>query len=94
MKNKKIKELLMKAAKGYKVSEVTVEYTEVNGKMQVTKKRETKKDVPGDMKALQLLLESERMDGDNIGSLSDEALERERLRLLEKLKQGDGNGED
>ena len=46
------------------------------------------------MKALQLLLESERMDGDNIGSLSDEALERERLRLLEKLKQGDGNGED
>ena len=94
MKNKKIKELLMKAAKGYKVSEVTVEYTEVNGKMQVTKKRETKKDVPGDMKALQLLLESERMDSDNISSLSDEALERERLRLLEKLKQGDGNGED
>ena len=84
----------MKAAKGYKVSEVTVEYTEVNGKMQVTKKRETKKDVPGDMKALQLLLESERMDSDNISSLSDEALERERLRLLEKLKQGDGNGED
>lgn len=84
----------MKAAKGYKVSEVTVEYTEVNGKMQVTKKRETKKDVPGDMKALQLLLESERMDGESIGSLSDEALERERLRLLEKLKQGDGNGED
>ncbi len=84
----------MKAAKGYKVSEVTVEYTEVNGKMQVTKKRETKKDVPGDMKALQLLLESERMDGENIGLLSDEALERERLRLLEKLKQGDGNGED
>jgi hypothetical protein len=73
---------------------VTVEYTEVNGKMQVTKKRETKKDVPGDMKALQLLLESERMDGENIGSLSDEALERERLRLLEKLKQGDGNGEN
>ena len=94
MKNKTIKELLMKAAKGYKVSEVTVEYTEVNGNMQVTKKRETKKDVPGDMKALQLLLESERMDGENIGSLSDEALERERLRLLEKLKQGDGNGEN
>ena len=43
VKREKIKELLLKAAKGYQVAEVTVEYAEVNGKMQVTKRKETKK---------------------------------------------------
>ena len=60
LKDEALKKLLLKAAKGYKIAEVTVEYSEVNGKMQVTKRKETKKDVPGDLKALQMLLENEK----------------------------------
>ena len=88
-----LKKLLLKAAKGYKIAEVTVEYAEVNGKMQITKRRETKKDVPGDLKALQMLLENEKTEGlTGAGELSDEELEKEKLRLLEELKQGEKHG--
>ena len=92
VKHEKIKELLLKAAKGYQVAEVTVEYAEVNGKMQVTKRKETKKEVPGDLKALQMLLESEKLNADEFSRLSDEELEQEKRRLLKKLEQGDEHG--
>ena len=84
----------MKAAKGYEVAEVTVEYAEVNGKMQVTKRKETKKEVPGDLKALQLLLESERVKEGFPTALSDEELEKEKQRLLEELMQGEKHGKN
>ena len=92
MEAKKIKELLLKAAKGYKVAEVTVEYAEVDGKMQVTKRKEIKKEVPGDLKALQLLMESENISANGLSGLSDEELEKEKQRLLAQLKMGDENG--
>ena len=93
LKDEALKKLLLKAAKGYKIAEVTVEYAEVNGKMQITKRRETKKDVPGDLKALQMLLENEKTEGlTGAGELSDEELEKEKLRLLEELKQGEKHG--
>lgn len=89
-KDEKLKKLLLKAAKGYQIAEVTVEYSEVNGKMQVTKRRETKKDVPGDLKALQMLLETEGAAvGVDANSMSDEELEQERQRLLLELKKGE-----
>ncbi len=88
-----LRKLLLKAAKGYKIAEVTVEYAEVNGRMQITKRKETKKDVPGDLKALQMLLENEKTEGlQGAGGLSDEELEKEKLRLLEELKQGVKHG--
>ena len=80
--------MLLKAAKGYKVAEITVEYAEVDGKMQVMKKKEVKKDVPGDWKALQLLLESERVEV-GCNGMSDEELEEEKQRLLQELKRGE-----
>ena len=92
MKRKKIKELLLKAAKGYQVNEVTVEYSEVNGHMQVTKRKEIKKEVPGDLKALQLLIESENLGLGSFSELSDEELDKEKERLLKQLKLGDENG--
>ena len=93
LKDEALKKLLLKAAKGYKIAEVTVEYSEVNGKMQVTKRKETKKDVPGDLKALQMLLENEKTECSvGAGELSDEELEKEKLRLLEELKQGEKHG--
>ena len=83
-KQEQIGDALMKVALGCKVQEVTVEYAEVNGKLKAVKKRETKKDIPPDLKAVQILLAEERTG--EYSSLSDEELEREKVRLLQKLK--------
>ena len=83
-KEEKIGEALLKVALGYQVAEVTEEYAEVDGKLKLTKRKKTKKDVPPDLKAVQLLLAS---DGDGgVGPLSDEDLETEKLRLLALLQ--------
>ena len=88
-KEEKIGEALLKVALGYQVAEVTEEYAEVDGKLKLTKRKKTKKDVPPDLKAVQLLLASE--DGGGFGDLSDEDLEMEKARLL-TLLQKDGDG--
>jgi hypothetical protein len=76
-------EALMKVATGYSVEEVTEEYSEVDGEMKLVKRKETKKDVPPDLKAVQILL-AER-EG-NFDKLSDEELEKEKARLLKELE--------
>ena len=87
----KIGEALLKVALGYQVSEVTEEYAEVDGALKLTKRKKTKKDVPPDLKAVQLLLANE--DGGGFGDLSDEALEAEKARLLALLQQ-EGEGKE
>ena len=57
---------------------------EVDGEMKLTKRKKTKKDVPPDWKALQLLL-GNRVGDVDFSALSDEDLERERARLLAQL---------
>lgn len=79
-KDEKIGAALRKVALGYQIAEVTEEYAEVDGELKLTKRKKTKKDVPPDLKAVQLLLSSE--GGGDITALSDEELERERQRLL------------
>ena len=87
-REEKIGEALLKVALGYQVAEVTEEYAEVDGKMKLTKRKKTKKDIPPDLKAVQLLLASEEEGG--FGELSDEDLEAEKARLLALLQQGSG----
>lgn len=82
-KEEKIGEALMKVALGYQIAEVTEEYAEVDGALKLTKRKKTKKDVPPDLKAVQLLLATEN-EGD-ISLLSDDELEKERQRLLTAL---------
>ena len=83
-KEEKIGEALLKVALGYQVAEVTEEYAEVDGKLKLTKRKKTKKDVPPDLKAVQLLLAG---DGDGgIEELSDEELENEKARLMALLQ--------
>ena len=83
-KEEKIGEALLKVALGFQVAEVTEEYAEVDGKLKLTKRKKTKKDVPPDLKAVQLLLAN---DGDGgVGQLSDEDLEAEKARLLAILQ--------
>ncbi len=87
-KNKKtmsdFKQVLIKKALGYDVKEVVEEYvSDEDGTVKLAKKKVTKKNVPPDMTALKILLDSEKP----ISSMSDEELETEKARLLELLKQ-------
>lgn len=97
-KEEKIGEALIKVALGYQIAEVTEEYAEVDGELKLTKRKKTKKDVPPDLKAVQLLLASE---GEEYAQWSDEALEAEKQRLLGVLQEaengqstGKGTGKD
>lgn len=83
-KEEKIGEALLKVALGYQVAEVTEEYAEVDGQLKLTKRKKTKKDVPPDLKAVQLLLANDEENG--FGDLSDEDLETEKVRLLTLLQ--------
>ena len=81
-------EALMKVATGYSVEEVTEEYAEVDGEMKLLKRKETKKDIPPDLKAVQILLGSQEVD---LSKLSDEELVKEKARLLKELANQEKN---
>lgn len=81
--NEKLNDALMKVALGYQVAEVTEEYAEVDGALKLTKRKKTKKDIPPDLKAVQLLLQSP--NATSIECMSDEELEAEKQRLLQAL---------
>lgn len=85
MKEEKISDALLKVALGYQVAEVTEEYAEVDGELKLTKRKKTKKDIPPDLKAVQLLLSSEN-EG-NYSGWSDEQLQEEKERLLKELQE-------
>ena len=57
----KIEDALLKVALGYQVAEVTEEYAEIDGALKLTKRKKTKKDVPPDLKAVQMLLATENL---------------------------------
>ncbi len=78
----RIEKALLKVALGFQVAEVTEEYAEVDGELKLTKRKKTKKDVPPDLKAVQLLLAE---NGGGLEALSDEELLREKERLLAEL---------
>ena len=80
----KIEDALLKVALGCSVEEVTEEYAETDGQLKLTKRKKTKRDIPPDLKAVQMLL-AETGRGE-LSKMSDEELEQERERLLSKLK--------
>lgn len=83
MKEDKIKEAILRVALGYSLEEVTEEYDAKDGDLRLIKRKETRKDIPPDLKAVKLLLE----EGTDYSALSDEDLEREKQRLLKQLKE-------
>ena len=72
----------MKVALGCSVEEVTEEYGVSDGQLTLVKRRETRKDIPPDLKAVRLL-----MEGHDFSAMSDEELEKERKRLIARLKE-------
>ena len=89
----KIGKALMKVALGFQVAEVTEEFAEVDGELKLTKRKRTKKDVPPDLKAVQLLL-AENGGTNEYENMSDEELEAEKMRLLAALKGKDEETEE
>lgn len=83
-KEEKLGDALLKAALGCRVAEVTEEYAEVDGQLKLLKRKRVEKDVPPDVKAMQLLLAAG--GGDSYADMTDEELEKEKEKLLEKLK--------
>lgn len=80
----KLGEALLKVALGFQVTEVTEEFAEVDGQLKLTKRKRTKKDVPPDLKAVQLLFGE---GATAVSAMSDEELESEKKRLLAELKE-------
>ena len=82
MSEQEIREAIIKVALGYSLEEVTEEYGVEDGQLKLVKRKETKKDIPPDLKAVKLLL-----DGKDYSALSDEELEAEKQKLLKRLKE-------
>ncbi len=83
---KKIKNALAKKAVGYESKEVVEEYQEEDGTLKLTKKKVTKKHVPPDYQAAKIILDEIHMNKP-LKALTDEELEKEKLRLLKLLKE-------
>lgn len=90
MEDEKIRDAVLKVALGFSVEEVTEEYGVEDGELRLVKRKETRKDVPPDLRAVKLL-----MEGTDVSALSDEELEAEKARLLRELERaGAGNREE
>ncbi|MCM1545868.1 MAG: hypothetical protein NC033_02415 [Clostridiales bacterium] len=78
-----VKEALTKCAVGLSASEIIEEFAVDNGELKLVKKKVTRRDIPPDIKAVKMLLDSEAGEG-----LSDEELAAERENLIKMLKEG------
>ena len=79
-----VKEALTKCAVGLSASEVIEEFAVEDGELKLVKKKVTRREIPPDIKAVKLLLESETVVG-----ATDEELAAEREKLIKMLKEGD-----
>jgi len=82
MDDERILNAVRKVALGFSLEEITEEYGVEDGELKLIKRRETHKDIPPDLKAVKILMEEK-----DYSSLSDEELEREKIRLLKQLKE-------
>ena len=80
-----IRNAVLKVALGFSVEEVTEE----DGELKLVKRKETRKDVPPDLRAVRLL-----MEGTEVSELSDEELMAEKERLLRELAKTGADRED
>lgn len=80
-----INRALMKKALGYTAEETVEEYSmKEDGEVLLSKKKVTKKNVPPDITALKILLESKEPE---LNEMTDEELEQEKIRLLKILRE-------
>ncbi len=82
---------LIKKALGYESTEITEEYSTVEGEIKLSKKKVTKKSVPPDLVAIRILLETK---AEKIEDMSDEELENEKARLTKLLLSAEKSTKD
>lgn len=87
MNDEEIKRAILKVALGYSIEEVTEEYGVEDGELKLVRRKETKKDIPPDLKAVKLLMEEK-----DYSLLSDEELEAEKQRLIKQLAEAEHDG--
>ena len=82
-----LKDALLKKAIGFTCSETIEEYASSENQLTLTKRKVTTKEIPPDTTALKALLE---MCGEvntvSLESLTDEELEQEKQKIIDKLK--------
>lgn len=84
--SKDVRQALIKKALGYDAKEVVEEYVQNGeGEVQLSKRKITTKCVPPDVQALKLLLDEET--NKPIIEMTDEELEKEKIRLLKLLNE-------
>lgn len=83
---KKITQALVKKAIGFETVETVEEFAETDGEVKLLKRKVTTKSVPPDVSAVKLLLEMQSEERD-IVDMTDEELEKERVRLMKLLEE-------
>ena len=83
---KKITQALVKKAIGLETVETVEEFAETDGEVKLLKRKVTTKSVPPDVSAVKLLLEMQSEERD-IVDMTDEELEKERVRLMKLLEE-------
>lgn len=82
---KKITQALVKKAIGFDCTETVEEFAESDGEVRLLKRKVTTKCVPPDVSAAKLLLEMQTEEK-SIVDMTDEELEKERVRLIKILE--------
>jgi len=72
---------ILKVAMGYSLEEVTEEYGVADGELKLLKRRETKKDVPPDLKAVKLLIEEK-----DYSCMTDEEFQKVKAEINKPLE--------
>ncbi len=85
--NNELRQALIDKALGFTTQEVTEEYGYTGEEFVLQKRKTSTKSYPPDLTALQLLLEKGVEDKNEFEKMTDEELEKEKQRLLSKLKE-------
>ena len=85
LNDEKLKKAILKRALGYDAKEVVEEYSQTkDGEIVLTKKKVTVKNVPPDVSALKIMLDT--LSDEELIGLTDEQLNEEMERLLNLLQ--------
>ena len=91
----KIEKSLIKKALGYQYKEVIEEYSVAEDGEKLTKKKITTKDVPPDLTAVKMFLDSINISTDeNLEQMSDEELKKQIEKAMQMMEEDYGSQED
>jgi len=90
-KKNNVEAALLKRALGYDTKEIVEEFQDEDGDVKLTKRKVTTKNVPPDISAVKMILDSVNENCKKVGEMTEEELKSEKERLLNLLKETDKN---